>query len=73
VSIDRGIWDAITNFPFIPKIEKYKVFIEKPWYEWTEGEGKKTQYDCIAKNIITSTLNLDEFFRVSQYDSTKEM
>jgi len=27
----------------------------------------------MAKNIITSTLNLDEFFRVSQGSSTKEM
>jgi len=33
----------------------------------------KTQYDCIAKNIITSALNSDEFFRVSQCASTKEM
>jgi len=30
------------------------------------------QYDCIAKNIITSALNLDEFFRVSQCSSAKE-
>jgi len=27
-SIDRVIWDAITNIPFIPKIEKDKVFID---------------------------------------------
>jgi len=27
----------------------------------------------MAKNIITSTVNLDEFFRVSQCSSTKEM
>ena len=31
------------------------------------------QYDCVAKNIITSALNLDEFFRVSQCSSAKEM
>jgi len=28
---------------------------------------------CIAKNIITFTLNLDECFRVSQCSSAKEM
>ena len=27
----------------------------------------------VVKNIITSALNLDEFFRVSQYSSAKEM
>ena len=31
------------------------------------------QYDCIAKNIITSAMNLDEFSRVSQCSSAKEM
>jgi len=34
---------------------------------------KKMQYDCVPKNIITSTLNRDEFFRVSQCNSAKEM
>jgi len=28
-SIDKGIWDAIVNGPFIPKHEKDDVFIEK--------------------------------------------
>jgi len=32
-SIDRGIWDAIVNDPFVPKIEKDDVFIEKSWSE----------------------------------------
>jgi len=27
-SIDRGIWDAIVNDPFVPKFEKYDVLIE---------------------------------------------
>ena len=36
-------------------------------------KAKKAQYDCIAKNIITSTLSSDEFFRVSQCESAKEM
>jgi len=31
------------------------------------------QYDCVAKYIITSALNLDEFFKVSQCSSAKEM
>ena len=31
------------------------------------------KYDCVVKNIITSTLKLDEFFRVSQCSSAKEM
>jgi len=72
-SIDRGIWDAIVNGPFVPKIEKDNVFIEKPWSQWTESETKKAQYDCITKNIISSALNSNEFFRVSKCAFAKEM
>jgi len=32
-----------------------------------------SQYDCNAKNILSSSLNMDEFFRVSQCKSAKEM
>ena len=37
------------------------------------SQSKKAKFDCIAKNIITSALNSDEFFRVSQCKSAKEM
>jgi len=54
-------------------LKKDNFFSEKPWSQWTEQERKKAQYDYIAKNIITSTLNSNEFFRVSQCGSSKEM
>jgi len=38
-----------------------------------DGERRIAQYDCNTKNIITSSLNMDEFFRVSHGKSTKEM
>jgi len=71
-SIDRRISDAIINGLFIPKHEIDKVFVEKPWSHWTKIGGKKARYYCIAKNIITSALSFDEFFKVSQGASTKE-
>jgi len=36
-------------------------------------KGKKAKFDWIAKYIITSALSCDEFFRVSQCSSVKEM
>jgi len=72
-SLDRGIWDAIENDPFIPKFEKDGSSIEKPWSQWTDAENKRARFDCIAKNIITSALNSDEFFKISQCSSAKEM
>jgi len=72
-SLDKGIWDAIENGHFIPKFEKEGASIEKPWSQWIDAENKKAKFDCVAKNIITSALNSDEFFRISQCASAKEM
>jgi len=47
--------------------------VDKPWSEWTDKEMRKAQYDCNAKNIITSSLSMGEFFRVSQCKNAKEM
>jgi len=72
-SIDQGIWDAIENGPFSPKIKKSGSFIKKPWSQWTNEESEKAKFDCIAKNIITSALDSKEFFRISKCESAKEM
>jgi len=34
---------------------------------------KKAKFDCIAKSILTSALNSDEFLRISQCSSAKDM
>ena len=73
-SINKGIWDAIVNGPYTPNCLVENKHVDKPWIEWTDEERRRrAQYDCNAKNIITSSLSMDEFFRVSQYKSAKEM
>jgi len=62
-SIDRGVWDAIVNGPYVLKMLLDNVYVDKSY--WTGDESRKAQYDSVAQNIITSSLNLDEFFRVS--------
>jgi len=69
----KGIWETIGNGPFIPQVKRDDVLIDKPSSEWTEAEIKKAKFDWIPKNIITSTLSCDEFFRVSQCISAKEI
>jgi len=64
-SIDKGIWDAIENGPFIPKIKKNGSFTRKPLSQWTNEECKMAKLDCIAQNIIASTLDFNEFFRIA--------
>jgi len=72
-STDKGIWKTIENGPFIPQVKRDEVLIYKPSSEWTEAESKKVKFVWIAKKIITSALSCDEFFRVSQCSSAKEM
>ncbi|XP_068503844.1 uncharacterized protein [Phaseolus vulgaris] len=72
-STDKGIWETIENGPFIPQVKRDEVLIDKPSSDWIEAESKKAKFDWIAKNIITSALSCDEFLRVSQCSSAKEM
>jgi len=72
-SLDRGIWDAIVNGPYILKTVIDGTAVDKPRSEWSAEESRRAQFDCVAKNIVTSALNIDEFFRVSQCSSAKEM
>jgi len=70
-SIDHGIWNAIVNCPYVLMTVVNGVHVEKSYDELSDAENKKMQYDRVAKNIIISALNLDEFFRVSQCNSIK--
>jgi len=58
---------------FVPKVVIVGHYVDKPQSKWIDSESKKAQYNCIAKNIIISSVNLDEFFRVSQCTLAKEM
>jgi len=55
----------LVNSPYIRMSVVDGVPTEKSYDELTDAKNKRMQYDCVAKNIITSALNLDEFFRVS--------
>jgi len=72
-SIDIGIWDAVVNGPFVLMQVIKEETVKKCWSKWSESERKKAQYDSLARNIITSGLNMDEFFRVSHCNPAKEM
>jgi len=65
-SIDQGIWNVIMNGTYIPKHVVDNKQVHKPCNLWTKEGRKFAQYDYIAKNIVTSLLNMIEFCRVSQ-------
>ena len=58
------------NGPFVPMAVVNGVNVEKSFDKLIDVENKKVQYVCIVKNIIIFVLNLDEFLRVSQCNST---
>jgi len=72
-SIDSFIWEVVIHGPYVPMQVVNDEEVAKPRSEWSESEKKKAQYDLVAKNIITSSLTMDEFFIISQCSSGKEM
>nr|KYP53552.1 hypothetical protein KK1_024445 [Cajanus cajan] len=72
-AIDLNIWDAIEIGPFIPTIVVGHEIKNLPKDQWSEDDRRKVQYNLKAKNIITSALGIDEYFRISNCKSAKEM
>ena len=71
-AIDLNIWEAIEIGPFIPTMIVGNATIEKPKEQWDEDERRRVQYNLKAKNIITSTLGMDEYFRVLNCKNVKK-
>ena len=71
--IDVDIWEAIEHGPYIPTHTENEVVVEKPRSQWTSTEKQKAQYGLKAKNIIISALGMDEFCRISNCTTAKEM
>ncbi|KAK7289872.1 hypothetical protein RIF29_03868 [Crotalaria pallida] len=72
-AIDNEIWKAIEKGPHISSTIVEGAAQLTPEDKWTDDDKKKIQLDYKAKNIITSALSYDEFFRISQCSSAKEM
>ena len=72
-AIDLNIWEAIEQGPYVPSIVAGSATIEKPRADWTEEERRLVQYNLKAKNIITSALGINEYFRISNCKSAKDM
>jgi len=76
-AIDLNIWEAIEIGPYVPTIvdgstTNGSTTIEKPRDKWSKEDRRRVQYNLKAKNIITSALGIDEYFRVSNYTNAKE-
>ncbi|BAT97540.1 hypothetical protein VIGAN_09100800, partial [Vigna angularis var. angularis] len=69
-SIDIDIWDAVASGPFVPTNNMQEP---KPRDQWTAEDKKKFGNDVKARNIISSALTVDEFYRISICKTAQEM
>ena len=72
-TVNRGIWNAVVNDYAIPTKFVENKTIEKPYKSWSQEEIRRVEYDSKVMNIIHSSLQCDEFFRVSTCTTTKEL
>jgi len=66
-SIDRGIWNAIVNGPYIPMSVVNGVSVEKSYDELSEAENKRVQYDCVVKMNFSEYLSVARLKRCGTY------
>ncbi|WVZ00453.1 hypothetical protein V8G54_026522 [Vigna mungo] len=69
-SIDCKIWDVIASGSSIPTNNLQEP---KPRVQWTAEEKKRFQNDVKARNIISSALTVDEFYRISICKTAQEI
>jgi len=61
------------NGLYTPKHVADNKQVDKPWTKWKGRERRRTRYDCTAKNILTSSLNMDKWFKIFQCKCAKDM
>lgn len=59
------------NSPYIPTLVVNGVSYTKPEEAWDDEDNKKNIHDKKAKNILASSLGMDEFFGVSNCQTAK--
>jgi oligoribonuclease (3'-5' exoribonuclease) len=67
------IWGAVQNGPYVPTTTVNGVTGIKPQTSWDDDDRKKVLFDKKAKNILQSSLGMDEFFRISNCKTAKEI
>lgn len=72
-SIDRNVWNTIQNGPFEITVTIVDVVVPKPEAQRNVDDEKKWYCDWKARNILISTLGVDEYYHVSHCKTAKAM
>ncbi|PNX80237.1 phytoalexin-deficient 4-2 protein [Trifolium pratense] len=73
MSIDMEVWKAVTNGIHQPTHIVNGVLLAKLENDWNEDDQKKVQYDFKARNILISSIGVNEFYAISHCKTAKEM
>ena len=72
-SVDMDVWDAVVNGRFQPQVVANSVVQEKPKADWSDDDKRKVQYDLKVRNILISSLGVNEYHFVSHCKTAKAM
>jgi hypothetical protein len=72
-SVDMDVWDTVVNGRFQPHVVADGVAQDKPKADWSDYDKKKVQYDLKARNILISSLGVNEYHSVSHCNTSKDM
>ena len=71
--VQMDVWDAVTNGRLEPQVVVDYVTQNKLKADWTDDDKKKVQYDMKARNILISSLGVNEYHSVSHCKTAKTM
>lgn len=71
--VNKMLWVAITDEPFIPKSKVNGIFTEKLPKDWSVEETKKASYDIKESNILISTLSIKVYYSILHYKSAQSI
>ena len=72
-SVDMDVWEPMVNGRFQPQVVANGVALEKSKSDWSDDDKKKVQYDLKARNILLSSLGVNEYHSVSHCKTAKAM
>ena len=75
-SVDMHVWEAVVNGRFQPQIatdDDNGVVLDKPKADWSDDDKKKVQNNLKARNILISSLRVNEYHSVSHCKTSKDM
>ena len=72
-ALDYNMWSIIVNGPHIPTHTINNSVILKPKIDWNDHDRRMTQLNTKVINVLYCTLDINEFNRISTYNSAKKI